>query len=137
MPNVEGVLETALYVADVARAAAFYKSVFEFDELFADERLCALNVSNHQVLLLFKKGASNMPLVTPGGIIPPNDGDGDLHLAFAISKESLTAWEEWLESKGITIESKVGWARGGTSLYFRDTDNHLIELATPGIWEIY
>ncbi len=26
--------------------------------------------------------------------------------------------------------------RGGTSLYFRDLDGHLIGLATPGIWEI-
>ncbi|MDQ3753396.1 MAG: glyoxalase, partial [Acidobacteriota bacterium] len=29
------------------------------------------------------------------------------------------------------------WNRGGTSLYFRDPDNHLLELATPGLWAIY
>lgn len=137
MPNLDGVLETALYVEDVARSAAFYKSVLKLDELISDERLCALNVSNRQVLLLFKKGASAIPLVTPGGIISPHDGDGKLHMAFAISKESLGDWEKWLESKGVAVESRVRWERGGTSLYFRDPDEHLIELATPGIWEIY
>ncbi|MEP7038442.1 MAG: glyoxalase, partial [Acidobacteriota bacterium] len=35
------------------------------------------------------------------------------------------------------IESKVKWERGGTSIYFRDPDKHLLELATPGLWTIY
>ena len=32
---------------------------------------------------------------------------------------------------------KRGWERGGRSLYFRDPDQHLLELATPGTWPIY
>jgi hypothetical protein len=35
------------------------------------------------------------------------------------------------------VESKVVWPLGGHSLYFRDPDNHVVELATPGIWSIY
>jgi catechol 2,3-dioxygenase-like lactoylglutathione lyase family enzyme len=31
----------------------------------------------------------------------------------------------------------VTWPLGGTSLYFRDPDGHLLELATPGIWAVY
>jgi catechol 2,3-dioxygenase-like lactoylglutathione lyase family enzyme len=27
--------------------------------------------------------------------------------------------------------------RGGQSIYFRDPDDLLVELATPGIWEAY
>jgi len=27
--------------------------------------------------------------------------------------------------------------RGGTSLYFRDPNGHMLELATPGLWSIY
>jgi len=42
-----------------------------------------------------------------------------------------------LIAQGIRIESKVTWPAGGQSLYFRDPDNHLVELATPGIWEVY
>jgi len=59
------------------------------------------------------------------------------HLAFSISAEDLPAWEKLLAEKGVAIESRVCWPRGGTSLYFRDPDNHLVELATPGVWSIY
>ncbi len=137
MPKVRGVLETSLYVEDLARAVDFYKSIFEFETLVKDERMCALNISNHQVLLLFHKGASDKFMPVSGGVIPPHDGAGHLHVAFAISADDLELWEQHLRAKQIHIESRVVWSRGGTSLYIRDPDNHLIELATPGLWEIY
>ena len=37
----------------------------------------------------------------------------------------------------IEIESRVTWPGGGTSLYFRDPEGHLLELLTPGVWQIY
>ena len=37
-PELTGVLETALYVDDVARAVSFYRNLFEFDVLFENER---------------------------------------------------------------------------------------------------
>ena len=137
MLAVSSVLETALYVEDVERSAAFYERLFGLERLFADERLCALNVAGRQVLLLFKKGASCDPSVLPGGVIPPHDADGQIHFAFSISASDLPAWEEQLNREGIPIESRVTWGRGGQSLYLRDPDRHLVELATPGIWAIY
>jgi catechol 2,3-dioxygenase-like lactoylglutathione lyase family enzyme len=73
----------------------------------------------------------------PGGVIPPHGGEGRLHLAFAIAADSLDDWKDRLAGHGITIESVVLPERGGTSLYFRDPDGHLIELATPGLWPTY
>jgi catechol 2,3-dioxygenase-like lactoylglutathione lyase family enzyme len=35
---------------------------------------------------------------------------------------------------GIAIEGRTNWRRGGISIYFRDPDGHLLELATPGLW---
>lgn len=137
MPKLNSVLETALYVADLRRSMLFYQSIFEFETLFADERMRALNVSDKQVLLLFLKGASTKPVISSGGFIPPNDGDGQLHLAFSIAANDLQEWENWLTQNGVLIESTVHWQRGGTSLYFRDPDKHLLELATPGLWAIY
>ena len=40
-------------------------------------------------------------------------------------------------SEGIAIEGRTDWSRGGHSIYFRDPDGHLLELATPGLWTIY
>ena len=72
-----------------------------------------------------------------GGTIPAHDGSGRLHVAFSIDAENLDAWEKRLRQHGLKIESTVRWPRGGTSLYVRDPDGHLVELATPGIWEVY
>lgn len=137
MPSVSGVLEAALYVDDVKCAAEFYQSLFDFEVLVADDRLVALGVAGRQVLLLFRKGGSGAPAPTSGGVIPPHDGDGSLHLAFSISREDFAAWQKLLAERGIAIESVVNWPLGGRSLYFRDPDGHLVELATPGTWAIY
>ncbi len=97
VPKLNAVLETALYVEDLERSVSFYKTIFEFETLSSDERLCALNVSNQQVLLLFLKGASTVVKVTSGGIIPPHDGDGELHLAEGSRsfKSCYTTSYEW------------------------------------------
>jgi catechol 2,3-dioxygenase-like lactoylglutathione lyase family enzyme len=137
MPAVGRVLETSLYVDDLPRSIGFYQRIFGFDQLMADERFCALNVRGQQVLLLFRKHATTQPVVIPGGIIPPHDGDGQTHLAFTITVEDEEAWTEHLKTAAVAIESRVAWPRGGFSLYFRDPDGHLIELVTPGCWEIY
>jgi catechol 2,3-dioxygenase-like lactoylglutathione lyase family enzyme len=130
-PSTEGILESSLYVADVARSIRFYREIFGF-QVISDfgERGCAMQAGNRQVLLLFRKGASRK-------IPTPHDGEGELHLAFAINAAELPDWEAWLEKNGIAIEEKHAWELGGQSLYFRDPDRHLIEVATPGVWSIY
>jgi catechol 2,3-dioxygenase-like lactoylglutathione lyase family enzyme len=137
IPTLRGVLETSLYVRDLERSRAFYTSLFNLPVLLQDERFCALSVSGNHVLLLFRKDASGSPVTTPGGTIPPHGGDGQLHLAFAIGRDEFDAWERRLQSQETPVESRVGWNRGGKSLYFRDPDGHLLELATPGVWAMY
>jgi catechol 2,3-dioxygenase-like lactoylglutathione lyase family enzyme len=103
----------------------------------ADDRFCALNISRQQVLLLFRKHGTTKPIATPGGAIPPHDGEGQMHLAFTISQEDEASWTEHLKAHDVAIESRVAWPRRGFSLYFRDPDGHLLELVSPGCWEIY
>jgi catechol 2,3-dioxygenase-like lactoylglutathione lyase family enzyme len=132
MPKLDRLLESALYVDDLERSARFYQDLLGFAVITKGERLYALSVAGDQVLLLCKKRAS-AHLTSP----PAHDGDGHLHLAFAIPAAELDAWETWLAQNGVAIEEKHTWERGGVSLYFRDTDQHLVELATPGVWSIY
>jgi catechol 2,3-dioxygenase-like lactoylglutathione lyase family enzyme len=130
-PAIKGVLETCLYVSDVERSARFYEEIFGFERgVDLGGRGRAMHAGGAQLLLLFKKGASRE-------ITAPHDGDGELHLAFAIAESDLEAWERWLERHAIGIEEKTTWPRGGRSIYFRDPDRHLLELVTPGTWPVY
>jgi catechol 2,3-dioxygenase-like lactoylglutathione lyase family enzyme len=130
-PKLDGILESSLYVDDLPRAVRFYQEIFGFP-VISDfgERGCAMHAGPRQVLLLFKKGASR-------AITSPHDGDGELHIAFAIPASELAAWEAWLAKRGIAVEEKRSWELGGWSVYFRDPDRHLLELATPGVWSVY
>ena len=133
-PSITGLLESALYVKDVGRSCAFYEALFRFKSLIHEKQFAVLHIVPGQVLLLFEHGWARMPAKTPGGVIPPHDGSGELHLAFAIPKADLEAWEERLPEHSVAVESKVRWDRGATSIYFRDPDGHLVELVTPGLW---
>jgi catechol 2,3-dioxygenase-like lactoylglutathione lyase family enzyme len=137
MPTLNGILETALYVDDMPRAQRFYEEVMALHRLFADQRLSAYEVAGRDVLLIFQRGASLETAHLPGGTIPPHDGHGPIHVAFAIAADALPSWEAHLRQHGIAIEGRTEWPRGGKSVYFRDPDGHLLELATPGLWAIY
>lgn len=137
MPSVHGILETSLYVSDLQKAAAFYRRLFVFPTLQELERLIALDVAGRNVLLLFESGTTIDPLETPGGVIPGHGASGAIHFAFSIAAEDLSHWQDRLEREGVAIESVVKWPGGAESIYFRDPDGHLVELATPGLWRIY
>ncbi|MBI3969657.1 MAG: VOC family protein [Chloroflexi bacterium] len=143
-PPVAGVYETALYVADLPRAYAFYRDLFGFEaigsEVGTGDRLAALRVGDRQVLLLFRYGASAVPPTAAGratgGRVLHHDARGQMHVAFAVAYEDLGAWERRLQARGIAIERAIDWRPGVRSLYVRDPDGHLVELATPGVWGV-
>src|SRR6266481_770755 len=99
-PRTEGLLESSLYVENVTASAQFYEKIFGFQVISNfSGRGCAMGAGTRQVLLLFKKGASRT-------IESPHDGDGELHVAFAIAASELAAWEAWLAKQGIAVEEK-------------------------------
>lgn len=137
MPKLDAILETALYVDDIERAAAFYEDVLLLPSIDTEKRMRAYDVNGRGVLLLFLRGATLQPIKMPNGVIPPHDGAGPIHIAFSIAASDLESWRQRLIEKNVAIEGEASWRRGGRSLYFRDPDNHLLELATPGLWQGY
>jgi catechol 2,3-dioxygenase-like lactoylglutathione lyase family enzyme len=136
-PTLRGILETCLYVGDMARSRAFYARVFRLEPMIADERISTFNAGPSQVLILFKRGATLEPVPIGGGFIPPHNATGPQHVAFAIAAADYHAWKDRLTAEGVAVESEVSWPQGGRSLYFRDPDGNLGELATPGLWANY
>jgi len=133
-PQVNGILETSLYVERPTRSVEFYRRVFGFELIDTDPRegitdqtrLCAMRAGDRSVLLLFKKGST-----------ADTNATAAIHVALGISRSELAAWEAWLSRQGITIVLRKSWKFGGEALYFRDPDGHLLEVVTPGVWSIF
>lgn len=136
-PRINRLLETAIYVDDLELAAQFYDRVFGLEPLLREQRVVAYDAGSSTVLLLFKRGVSMTGQSLPGGFIPAHDGWGPIHFCFAIDAEQVPLWEARLVQLGVPVESRMAWPSGGKSIYFRDPDQHLIELASPGVWRTY
>ncbi|MGN2434132.1 VOC family protein [Pseudomonas syringae] len=137
MPRLNRIIETALYVDDLAKAKSFYLATLELDVMFESPTLVAFNVGGSNTLLLFKRGASLQTQYLSGGEIPPHDAHGRIHVCFAIDADQMQPWVERLALAEVAIEGRTEWPKGGSSIYFRDPDENLVELMTPGCWAIY
>ncbi len=134
-PRIAGLLETALYVDDMARSVGFFRDVLGLSPMIESDRLTAFDAGHGGVLLVFARGQSIEDVMAPGGTIPGHDGSGPLHMAFAIGFDDYGPWLAHLAMHGVAVTHEVTWPAGGRSLYFTDPDGHVLELATPGLWK--
>ncbi len=140
-PELNGLVETALFVENLARASVFYENVLGLEKIKASNTGCVLRVGDQRYLLLVTRESARTQNKTPfGDLLPPcalpqHDGRGPGHIAFGVSADALESWRARLAKHGVEILSEVTWEGGAHSLYFRDPDGHMIELATTGIWE--
>lgn len=136
-PKIDGLLETALYVSDMARSVAFFQEVLGLTPMLETARLTAFDAGRQGVLLVFARSRSIEDMTSEAGTVPGHDGQGPLHMAFAIAADSYDAWCAHLDEAGVTMRGEMRWPAGGRSLYFEDPDGHVLELATPGLWPTY
>ncbi len=115
IPKLSRVLETALYVSDLDKAAAFYAHVIGLPCIHADHRMGAYDVGGNGVLLLFPQGGSLQPIETPGGPVPPHDGSGPMHVAFAIAKDELETWQATSKLRGLPWRAGRSGRRVGSA----------------------
>ena len=130
MPSIEAVLETSLYVSDLARSVEFYRTVLGLHLMseFDDERGAAFAVGPC-VLLLFRAEQTRRKRT-----IPTHGADGRGHVAFRVPPGEIAAWRRHLQSGGVAIELEHSFEGSPPSLLFRDPDGNLLEIAVASIW---
>lgn len=121
--------ETCLYVADLARSRAFYEDQLGLEVISeVPGRHLFLRVGA-SVLLCFIADVARQATE-----VPPHFGAGQLHVAFETSKAEYPVWKEKIRAAGIAIEHEHDWGRGYQSFYFRDPDQHCLEVVMAGMW---
>lgn len=129
MRPIDRVLETVLYVDDLAAAERFYGDVLGLELDSKKDGLFAFFRCGTGMLLLFEPQAAST-----GRNVPAHGATGPGHICFAVAEGELDAWKARLGARGVTIEQEMAWPRGGRSFYFRDPAGNSLELATPKIW---
>ena len=137
------ILESALYVADLAAAERFYGEILGLERIAKVAGRHVFFRCGKGVLLLFDAEATKEP-PAPGAKlpVPPHGTIGPGHLCFAATAAEIERWKAHLTAAGIAIEADFHWPprpgqdRGGRSIYFRDPCGNSLEFAEPKIWDL-
>ncbi len=129
-PPLACVFEAALYVQDIKRAVAFYQDILGLRVLGeVDESRGAALAVGQSVLLVFR---AEETLKGPA----PHGATGAGHVAFSVEPEELPVWRKHLEACGVKIEFEKSFRNSPPSIYFRDPDGNLLELAVATVWPL-
>ncbi|RUW78363.1 VOC family protein [Mesorhizobium sp. M2A.F.Ca.ET.067.02.1.1] len=129
------ILESALYVTNLAAAETFYRHIIGLEPLGKVEGRHVFFRCGDGVLLLFNAEATKIPPAPDARLkVPPHGTAGEGHLCFAATAEEIAAWRKHLAANNIAIESDFEWPQGGHSIYIRDPSGNSIEFAEPRIW---
>ncbi|MBN9070578.1 MAG: VOC family protein [Rhizobiales bacterium] len=129
------VLESALYVTDLAAAEAFYGGVLGLERIVRVEGRHVFFRCGEGVVLLFDAEATRQPPRPDAKLpVPPHGAVGQGHLCFAASAAEIDRWKAHFEAEGIAVEADFEWPSGGRSIYIRDPSGNSLEFAEPRIW---
>jgi hypothetical protein len=90
---------TGLYITDLARSVKFYNEVLGFAPFDADERITARMWVTATSCCCARRALQRI------GSVPP-DGDGELHVAFALPRNQFQDRERRLAEHGVSIEHR-------------------------------
>ena len=132
--KVSEILETALYVTDLAAAEHFYTKIMGLSLYSKVEKRHVFLRCGDRMVLLFDAEAT---IVSGNGPLdaPEHGMKGAGHIAFAARDREIDQWKEYLTAQGIDIEKEICWEKG-RSIYFRDPSGNSVEITSPAIWRI-
>ncbi|PBC07058.1 VOC family protein [Mesorhizobium sp. WSM3859] len=129
------ILESALYVTDLAEVETFYRDIIGLEPVGKVEGRHVFFRCGDGVLLLFNAEATKIPPASDASLkVPPHGTAGEGHLCFAATADEIAKWRDHLAANNIAIESDFEWPQGGHSIYIRDPSGNSIEFAEPRIW---
>jgi catechol 2,3-dioxygenase-like lactoylglutathione lyase family enzyme len=136
VPEIAGVLETALYYTDEAATERFYTDIMRMRPIGKRPGYFLFYRAGRSVFLLFNPEASRR-----GETLPPAGADGEGHVCFLVDHAAYEPWKAYLESWQVDILQEVRWPRDaepgeerGMSFYFRDPNGNLLEIANADFW---
>ncbi|WP_371038562.1 MULTISPECIES: VOC family protein [unclassified Rhodosalinus] len=134
-PPAGGVLEAAVYAADLDAAEAFYGGVLGLERIRRVGDRHVFYRAGAQIVLVFNPAETARPPDPDARLpVPPHGAEGPGHLCLAATASELDAWRTRLEAAGVEIEADFHWPNGARSLYFRDPAGNSLEIAEPRLW---
>lgn len=121
--------ETSLYVKDLDKTEAFYSGKLGLKVIGKTEGRHVFFKAGSSVLLCFNADATKQEENLPGHF-----GEGNLHVAFEVPHEKYEEIKAEILSADIEIEYEQQWSDNYRSFYFRDPDQHSIEIVPAGMW---
>jgi fosfomycin resistance protein FosX len=120
---IEGLSHMTFIVRDMERMTQILLGVFDAREVYASEDQ-TFSISREKFFLI----GGIWIAVMEGESLPSRTYN---HVAFKIAEEDVPGYQERIEKLGLDLRPPRPRVAGeGTSLYFYDNDNHLLELHT-------
>ncbi len=131
---ISGILETALYAADLEAAEAFYGGILGLAKITAVPGRHVFFRCGAGVLLIFNADATREPPHQGALPVPTHGASGAGHACFRVEAGLLDAMVARLGAHDIAIEADFRWPNGARSIYFRDPAGNSLECAEPALW---
>jgi catechol 2,3-dioxygenase-like lactoylglutathione lyase family enzyme len=129
--KINKILETALYVTDIAASEEFYTKVLGFEKIDSTPERDLFLRCGDGVLILFNPEKTKVD----GGVVPTHGAVGQGHIAFGIPESAFAYWHEQLAKHSVSIEKSVDWGDGIHSIYFRDPSGNSLEFISENCYK--
>ncbi|WP_154718857.1 VOC family protein [Ciceribacter sp. T2.26MG-112.2] len=133
---LEGILETALYAADLDAAEAFYGGVLGLEKVTRQANRHLFYRCGPGILLIFNPAETAKPVPAGALPVPSHGATGPGHVCFRVRGEQIEGLVERLQAAGVQVESDFCWPNGARSIYFRDPAGNSLECAEPRLWNL-